>query len=75
MTDDIATLFAYNRWADRRILEVCRELTPEQLTAEPVAGWASVRSSLVHIARRPKPICRPWTISRCCLIGRTEPLN
>ena len=50
MTDDIATLFAYNRWADRRILDACRKLTPEQLAAEPVAGWSSVRSSLVHIA-------------------------
>jgi uncharacterized damage-inducible protein DinB len=50
MTDDIATLFAYNRWADLRILEACRKLTPEQLAAEPVPGWSSVRTSLVHIA-------------------------
>jgi uncharacterized damage-inducible protein DinB len=50
MTDDFASLFAYNRWADRRVLEACRKLTPEQYTAEPVPGWASVRSSIYHIA-------------------------
>jgi uncharacterized damage-inducible protein DinB len=50
MTDDFASLYAYNRWADRRVLEACRKLTPEQYAAEPVPGWTSVRSSVVHIA-------------------------
>jgi uncharacterized damage-inducible protein DinB len=50
MNDDFVSLFAYNRWADRRVLEACGKLSAEQYAAEPVPGWASVRSSLVHIA-------------------------
>jgi uncharacterized damage-inducible protein DinB len=50
MIDDFAALFAYNRWADRRMLAACRKLTPEQYAAEPVPGWSSVRSSVAHIA-------------------------
>jgi uncharacterized damage-inducible protein DinB len=50
MNDDFASLYAYNRWADRRVLDACRKLTPEQYVAEPAPGWSSVRSSIVHIA-------------------------
>ena len=50
MNDDFVSLFAYNLWADRRVLEACRKLTAEQYIAEPVPGWSSVRSSIVHIA-------------------------
>jgi uncharacterized damage-inducible protein DinB len=50
MHDDLTSLYAYNRWADRRVLDACRMLTPEQYMAEPVPGWSSVRSTLVHIA-------------------------
>jgi uncharacterized damage-inducible protein DinB len=50
MNDDFVSLFAYNRWADRRVLDACRKLTAEQYVAEPVPGWSSVRSSIVHIA-------------------------
>ncbi len=50
MNDDFVSLFAYNRWADRRVLGACRKLTAEQYGAEPVAGWSSVRSTIVHIA-------------------------
>ena len=50
MNDDLVSLFAYNRWADRRVLDACRGLSPEQCAAEPVPGWSSVRASVVHIA-------------------------
>jgi uncharacterized damage-inducible protein DinB len=50
MNDDFISLFAYDRWADRHVLDVCRKLTAEQYTAEPVPGWSSVRSTIVHIA-------------------------
>jgi uncharacterized damage-inducible protein DinB len=50
MNDDFVSLFAYNRWCDRRVLDACRKLTAEQYIAEPVSGWSSVRSSIVHIA-------------------------
>lgn len=50
MTDDIATLFAFNRWANARMLDACRKLTAEQFAAEPVPGWTSVRFTVWHIA-------------------------
>jgi uncharacterized damage-inducible protein DinB len=50
MNDDFVSLYAYNRWADRHVLGACRKLSAEQYAAEPVPGWASVRSTVVHIA-------------------------
>jgi uncharacterized damage-inducible protein DinB len=50
MQDDFASLFAFNRWANAKMLDACRKLTPEQYVAEPVPGWSSVRSTVVHIA-------------------------
>lgn len=50
MTDDFASLFAYDRWANGLVLDACRALTPEQYAAEPVPGWASIRSTLAHLA-------------------------
>ena len=50
MQDDIGALFAYDRWANRKVLDACRKLTAEQYVAEPVAGWSSVRSTISHIA-------------------------
>lgn len=50
MNDDFVSLYTYVRWADRKILEGCRKLSPEQYVAEPAPGWASVRATLVHLA-------------------------
>ncbi len=50
MQDDFVSLFAFNRWANARMLDACRKLTPEQYAAEPVPGWASVRFTVWHIA-------------------------
>jgi uncharacterized damage-inducible protein DinB len=50
MNDDVASLLEYDRWADRKMLDACRGLTAEQYAAEPVPGWGSVRSTVVHIA-------------------------
>jgi uncharacterized damage-inducible protein DinB len=50
MNDDFRSLYDYNYWADRLVLDACRKLTQEQYAAEPVPGWSSVRSSIVHIA-------------------------
>jgi uncharacterized damage-inducible protein DinB len=49
MQDDIAALFAYDRWANTKVLDACRKLTAEQYIAEPVPGWSSVRSTISHI--------------------------
>ncbi len=53
MQDDVVALFAYDRWANTRVLDACRTLTVEQYVAEPVPGvrgWSSVRSTICHIA-------------------------
>jgi uncharacterized damage-inducible protein DinB len=50
MQDDVVALFAYDRWANERVLDACRKLTAEQYVAEPVAGWSSVRATVEHIA-------------------------
>ncbi len=50
MQDDFASLFAFNRWANAKMLDACRQLTQEQYTAEPVPGWPSVRATVYHIA-------------------------
>ena len=49
MQDDLVSPFAYNRWANRRVLDACRKLSPGQYAAEPAPGWSSVRASVVHI--------------------------
>jgi uncharacterized damage-inducible protein DinB len=50
MQDDVVALFAYDRWANTKVLDACRQLTAEQYVAEPVPGWSSVRSTISHIA-------------------------
>jgi uncharacterized damage-inducible protein DinB len=49
MQDDLVALFAYDRWANAKVLDACRKLTAEQYVAKPVPGWSSVRSTLYHI--------------------------
>ena len=50
MQDDVVALFAYDRWANRKVLDACRHLTAEQYVAEPAPAWSSVRSTIYHIA-------------------------
>src|SRR5262245_29533229 len=50
MPDDVVALFAYDRWANAKGLDACRQLTAEQYVAEPAPGWSSVRSTVSHIA-------------------------
>jgi uncharacterized damage-inducible protein DinB len=50
MQDDVVALFAYDRWANTKVLGACRQLTAQQYVAEPVPGWSSVRSTIYHIA-------------------------
>src|SRR5436190_20027663 len=59
MQDDIVALFAYERWANRRVFDACRKLTAEQYVAEPVPGWSSVRSTINHIALATEVNLRP----------------
>jgi len=50
MNDDFAMLFSFNRWANAKMLDACRNLTTEQYAAEPVPGWSPVRATVYHIA-------------------------
>jgi uncharacterized damage-inducible protein DinB len=50
MQDDVMELFAYDRWANTKVLDACRKLTAQQYVAEPAPGWSSVRSTIYHIA-------------------------
>jgi uncharacterized damage-inducible protein DinB len=50
MTDDLASLYAYDRWAEARMLDACRLVPPERYGDEPAPGWSSVRTSVAHIA-------------------------
>jgi uncharacterized damage-inducible protein DinB len=42
-------LYEFNAWADRRTLESCAVLTPEQFTRDMKSSFHSVRDTLVHI--------------------------
>ena len=48
--DDLAALLSYNRWADQAMLDALRTLPHEDYVREPVPGWASARSTVVHAA-------------------------
>ena len=50
MNDDIATLYAFNKWANDKMLDACRKLTPEQFVDEPAPGLMPVRKTVWHIA-------------------------
>jgi uncharacterized damage-inducible protein DinB len=47
-TEFIRTLYAYNTWANERILSTSAQLTPERFLADGGASFGSVRDTLVH---------------------------
>jgi uncharacterized damage-inducible protein DinB len=47
--ETLRTLFEFNSWADKRTLESCFALTPEQFTRNLNSSFSSVRDTLVHI--------------------------
>jgi len=46
--DDISELFAYNRWAHDRFLEVIEALDPEAVDRELQSSFPSIRATLAH---------------------------
>jgi uncharacterized damage-inducible protein DinB len=48
MNDGLLDLFRYNAWATREILEVCRDLTGEQLAASVDGTYGSIIATLRH---------------------------
>lgn len=47
--EDTRTLFAYDAWANRRMLDACTALAPEQFTRDLGSSFRSVRDTMAHI--------------------------
>ena len=47
--DDIQTLYAYNRWASRRLLAAAQFLEPQRFTEDLGTSHRSLRGTFVHI--------------------------
>jgi uncharacterized damage-inducible protein DinB len=47
--DEMRDLYAYNRWANRRVLDVAARLSPEQLSRDLGSSFPSVRETLAHV--------------------------
>jgi len=48
--DDLPSLYAFNRWADSRVVHALRALDEEEYARELGGGWPSVRATFVHVA-------------------------
>jgi uncharacterized damage-inducible protein DinB len=46
----LAAIFEHNRWANERLLEACRGLTPEQYATKVIGGYGALGETLTHIA-------------------------
>lgn len=47
--DTLTTLFRHHLWANERIIELCAELSDEQLDATLLGTFGSIRDTLQHI--------------------------
>jgi uncharacterized damage-inducible protein DinB len=47
--EDIRTLYDYNAWANRRALEACAAVPPEQFRRDLGSSFPSLRDTLAHI--------------------------
>ena len=47
--EEMRLLYEYNSWANRRLLDACAALTPEQFTRDLHSSFPSVRDTLAHI--------------------------
>lgn len=47
--DDIRNLYAYNRWANRRLLTAVARLEPQEFGRHLGGSFGSVQATLVHI--------------------------
>lgn len=48
--DLLRSLFAYDDWANKRALDACASLSPEQFTRDLGSSFHSVRDTLAHIS-------------------------
>jgi uncharacterized damage-inducible protein DinB len=57
---EVQQLFAYNRWANDRILSAASALSAEQVSRDLASSFPSVAATLAHIlagSRRVEPFC------------------
>ena len=48
-SNDVLNLFAYDEWANRRLVDAAAQLTSEEYTQDLGASFGSVRRTLIHI--------------------------
>ena len=67
---DLERLFGYHYWANKKLLGVVSQLTPEQYTQSVAGSYGSIRNTLVHI------LSAEWGwLDRCGGPARGERLN
>ena len=49
--DVIRRMFEYNLWANLKLIEICNELTDDQLEIEVSGVFGNIRPTLVHLIR------------------------
>jgi uncharacterized damage-inducible protein DinB len=47
--NDLERLYDYSYWANRKLLQVASQLTPEQFTQTVAGSYGSIRNTLVHV--------------------------
>lgn len=50
MHTNFQQLYRFNRWANRTIVDACRELAPDQLAADCVGTYGRLDRTLAHLA-------------------------
>lgn len=48
-TNDIRSLYAYNKWANHRVVDACRPVDNSALTRDLGNSFSSIRDTLAHI--------------------------
>jgi uncharacterized damage-inducible protein DinB len=59
-SDDVRILFAFDHWANGRLLEGAARLTPEEFVRDLGASFGSVRGTLIHIIWGEKRWLHRW---------------
>ena len=57
---DVRSLFAYDSWANRRLLDAAGLLTPDAFTRDLGASFGSVRGTLLHVLWGEKRWLQRW---------------
>jgi uncharacterized damage-inducible protein DinB len=72
-TDRLRTLFAYNQWANGRLLDAAAHVKAEDFTRELGASHGSVRGTLVHVVFGEWDWLRLWLGDSAKEIAEKEP--